>query len=268
MKKKYNLYSLLWVLTIIPLTVVPSEIKSESTNNMVNDGCSYSATLVLYVDADADPGGRGRSWASAYEFLQDAIASAPDHIGVYNGTDFIQKVQIWVVEGTYYPDEGNRLRNDDRNASFTMSNNVELYGGFQNGDNSLSNQNWVDHPTTQSGNIQQDRLQNNDSYHVLKNNYTSNTSINSTAQISGFTITYGNANASKENLFGGGMYNVFTSPRVYLCIFKSNQAISGAAVYNYESNPTFLNCLFYNNEASTNYESTPLSTLSVTFTKL
>ena len=42
-----------------------------------------TAGTILYVDDDADPGGDGLSWDTAYRFLQDALATAskPDGMG-------------------------------------------------------------------------------------------------------------------------------------------------------------------------------------------
>ena len=52
----------------------------------------------VFVDADADPGGNGLSWPTAFEYLQDALELASDP---ENQVD-----QIWVAEGTYFPDDG------------------------------------------------------------------------------------------------------------------------------------------------------------------
>ena len=45
----------------------------------------------IFVDADAGPGGNGKSWQTAFDDLQDALAAAQ------GGDD------IWVAEGTYTP---------------------------------------------------------------------------------------------------------------------------------------------------------------------
>lgn len=36
-------------------------------------GLSATAQEICYVDDDAVPGGDGRSWATAYQFLQDPL---------------------------------------------------------------------------------------------------------------------------------------------------------------------------------------------------
>jgi len=67
-------------------------------------GCTIAAGDVIYVDADASPGGDGTSWEDAYKYLQDALAVA-------GGDD-----QIWVAEGTYKPDQGGRETPGDLDA--------------------------------------------------------------------------------------------------------------------------------------------------------
>ena len=54
------------------------------------------AQTVVYVDDDAPLGGDGKSWETAYKYLQDALIGAP------GGTE------IRVAQGTYTPnqDEG------------------------------------------------------------------------------------------------------------------------------------------------------------------
>src|SRR5690606_2180019 len=75
-------------------------------------------STVIYVDADASPGGDGSSWAAAYTSLQDALAV------VEEGDE------IWVAVGVYYPDEGSDQTDNARLSTFTIPSGVALYGGF------------------------------------------------------------------------------------------------------------------------------------------
>ena len=43
--------------------------------------------------------------------------------------------------GTYYPDEGEGQNNNDREASFTMKNDLALYGGFNGTETSVGQRN-------------------------------------------------------------------------------------------------------------------------------
>ena len=72
---------------------------------------SLYAQTILHVDADstsATPD--GTSWTDAFTSLQDALASA-------SSVD-----QIWVAEGTYYPDEGMGQIDNDRTSTFQLLN--------------------------------------------------------------------------------------------------------------------------------------------------
>ena len=84
---------------------------------------------ILHVDGDTEsPTGDGMLWSTAFKYLQDALTDAPNHLP---GT-----VQIWVAA----TDPGNPYRPDrsaadpdgtrDRQATFRLAADVELYGGF------------------------------------------------------------------------------------------------------------------------------------------
>jgi hypothetical protein len=66
--------------------------------------------------------------------------------------------------------------------------------------------------------------------------------------IEGFTITGGNASGPPPDDWGGGMYNVNSSPTVNNCIFTGNAAtLGGAGMCNVNSSPVMTNCLFNGN---------------------
>ncbi|MCX7013974.1 MAG: hypothetical protein NTW86_15715, partial [Candidatus Sumerlaeota bacterium] len=74
---------------------------------------SEAGAGVLYVRADAAPGGDGSSWERACNRLQDALERAKA------GDD------VWVAAGTYYPTD-----TGDHEASFALKQGVAVYGGF------------------------------------------------------------------------------------------------------------------------------------------
>jgi len=73
----------------------------------------------IKVDADAPgPVHDGASWATAYNYLQEALAAAS------SGDE------ICVAQGAYKPDQGVGQTPGDRTATFQLKNGVALYGGF------------------------------------------------------------------------------------------------------------------------------------------
>ncbi len=80
-------------------------------------GATAVAQSILRVDDDADVGGDGYSWSSAFPDLQDALDQARANS---------QIEEIWVAGGTYYPDRGTGYRD----ATFALVSNVGVYGGF------------------------------------------------------------------------------------------------------------------------------------------
>ena len=80
-----------------------------------------AAGAVIYVDKDAAPGGDGASWATAYKYLQDALATAG------------AGAELWLAEGVYYPDEGAAQTAGNPGQSFALTASaagLSLYGGF------------------------------------------------------------------------------------------------------------------------------------------
>ncbi|MEE9128429.1 MAG: right-handed parallel beta-helix repeat-containing protein [Phycisphaerales bacterium] len=84
-------------------------------------------SAIIYVDGTVGPCGDGVEWDTAYRYLQDALLDAD------SGDE------IWVARGTYYVDRdcGNPLGvcNDprdltEREATFQLKDDVDLYGGF------------------------------------------------------------------------------------------------------------------------------------------
>ncbi len=210
-------------------------------DNSINNGYPYLNHLYLYhVDEDATGDNSGTSWANAFNYLQDALSSATSDD------------EIWVAEGTYYPDEGNNQTDNLRTSTFCMKNGVGIYGGFAGTETSRSERNVSDNVTTLSGDLDQSGTQNdNDAYHVFY--HPSGTGLNSTAVLDGFTITGGNASGSDPHNNGGGMVNNACSPTVTNCTFSGNSATQHAGgLYNSNGSATSINSSTFSGNTAVN----------------
>lgn len=152
----------------------------------------------IYVDEDATSGADdGSSWTNAFLTLQSALAVA------VNGDE------IWVAEGTYYPDEGTGQTNGLRTSSFQLIQGVEIYGGFVGTETQLSERNKEPETnnTILSGDLNKDDDTGGDisenAYHIVTSDL-----VDNSAKLDGFSITSGNANGdggSSQNIGGGIM---------------------------------------------------------------
>jgi hypothetical protein len=114
-------------------------------NGLANESCCNGTTR-LYVKWNATGTNSGSSWENAIPRLQDALTKA----GGCN-----EVVEIWVAQGTYYPDEAINSTNNNRAASFIMKNGLAIYGGFTGTETQLSERNWQTNETILSGDIDQ-----------------------------------------------------------------------------------------------------------------
>ena len=137
----------------------------------------------IYVDsAQVNNPHTGFTWSTAFNKLEDALAIA------------MPLDTIWMAGGTYYPTEST-----DRNASFDISTNLIIYGGFAFGQ-SAPTQRTGTVQTRLSGDIGIKASQSDNSYHVINSN--SNFLI-----IDGITIEEGNANGAVSDGSGGAITN-------------------------------------------------------------
>ena len=190
-----------------------------------------SASAIIYVDADASPGGDGMSWGTAFQFLQDAleIARLSDH--------------IWVAEGTYYPPDG--LDNPPpnlRDVSFELVNGVALHGGFVGGESQLGQRDPENNITTLSGDIGTPSDNSDNSFHVVTAE-----NVGPRTELNGFTVRDG---AGSNN--AGGMLIQDANPQVVRCSFIGNSSGSaGGAIFMDGAQPPgtalVVNCCFFGN---------------------
>ncbi|NCS16715.1 MAG: cadherin [Microcystis aeruginosa G13-12] len=187
---------------------------------------------IIYVKSGST--GNGSAWNNAYGSLQSAITAAP------------AGDEIWVAAGTYKPTTGT-----DRTASFTLKNNVAIYGGFAGTETARNQRNIASNATILSGEIGASGIADN-AYHVVSATGTISTPLGNSSILDGFTITGGNANGTTGNQDdGGGMYVSGASPTLRNITFRDNNGTNGGALYNENgSNPVLTDVLFEYNTAT------------------
>jgi hypothetical protein len=130
--------------------------------------------LTTHFVNDDVVGGDGSSWASAFNDLQDALATA-------TAGD-----EIWVAAGTYKP-----TTDGNREISFNLESGVSLYGGFAGTETDLDERDWEVNSTVLSGDIGVPGSVVDNSYHVV---YASGITG---VTLDGLTITGGNQRLAK-----------------------------------------------------------------------
>jgi predicted outer membrane repeat protein len=187
----------------------------------------------------------GRSWATAFRNLQDALALGP--------------VEIWVAAGTYLP-------GDARTATFQLHRGQALYGGFLGCETQRGARDAATHRTVLDG---------NGVHHVVTGaddaildgftirggrGETRHESVAGTANAAAIHLTPETILAGSNTDAGAGMLNFQTAPVVRNCAFEANTAGKGGAVYNAgrSSNGAertanaalFVDCIFRDNSAT------------------
>lgn len=219
-------------------------------------GVAHAAPQVIYVDKDAPgPTQDGASWTTAYRTLQTAL----DVTNANGGMDY----EIWMAEGTYYPDEGGGHVDNSRSESFRIVyDNVQLYGGFAGSETARDQRDWTAHPVILNGDIDGDGTLTNDAYHVVVLDGVTNEDITAATVLDGFMITGGNGDgfSTPPDDRGGGVYcngsesGHLCSPTLSNMLISGNGAYFGGAIYNNgylgESSPTLKNVTVSGNLAA------------------
>jgi hypothetical protein len=187
----------------------------------------YSA--IIYVNVNATGTNNGSSWTNAYTDLQSALSSA-----------FIND-DIWVAAGTYKP-----TQTTSRTISFVMKNGVDILGGFNGTETSITERDIEANPTYLSGDIGAQGDNTDNTFKVVKiQNFTAPFTFDGFRVVSGYDAT----SSGK----GAGMY-VFNNPGISIniknTILYNNYAYdSGGGMLIDNSNTTFNNCEFLYNSS-------------------
>ncbi len=178
---------------------------------------------LLYVDADANDGGDGFSWDSAYNDLQEAIDTARTY-DCYTA--------IWVAEGNYPPVESTDVENY-KDYSFELLENVALFGHFGGIGTYEYNVSQRDFADANNETILEGQIGANDDDAV--EDIITAKDINGV--VDGFTI--------QNSYRGAGIYLSESDVDILNCKFKNNSNYGVEAFY--YSEPNIHNCLFMDN---------------------
>ncbi|TVR76398.1 MAG: HYR domain-containing protein, partial [Saprospirales bacterium] len=189
---------------------------------------------VVFVNQNAVGFNNGSNWFNAFTDLQDALSLDCENV-----------TEIWVAQGTYFPDRGTQ----SRDSSFVLRNGIRLIGGFIGTESEVSQRNWESNTTILSGDINQSDSLDGNSYSII-------TAIDTdlTAGIDGFLITMGNADGigadSSSSRSGAGLYVFQGSISVENCRFEDNHAaFSGGGIFHFHSESEISNTVFSGNKA-------------------
>ena len=164
---------------------------------------------IFYVDGGVGSSGDGKSWAGAFQTVQEAVAASVA-ISANNSAE------IWVKAGTYAV--------ASTSVPLPMSWQVQLYGGFAGTETSRGQRDWVHHVTTFTSAGNGVIVQDNGAYSRGCGN----------SLLDGFTISGATQNG----------YSISqSSPVIRHCVFDG--AASGVAVVQ-NASPTFQGCTFQN----------------------
>ena len=218
---------------------------------------AFTLTLNAVFVSQAGAGTQnGSTWANAYPAtqLQTAIDQAA------STTANCPTRMVWIAAGTYKPTVTTTYSTPTQRAvSFSMQNNVWIYGGFNGTETFLSQRPAINaaqpSSTTLSGQIGDATVDDN-SYHVVYNR-----DVDSTALLDGVVVSGGNTSPSNvDQSYGGGVFNDgsgaghFANPRFQFCWFTNNQAGLGGGMGNHgsagQASPRLTGCVFRTNTAS------------------
>ena len=210
------------------------------------------AGQIIYVDGDASRANNGTSWTDAYNYLQDALASA-----TYGD-------EVRVAQGMYTPDHGVGLTLGNRRATFSLKNGVAVRGGFAGfGEPDPNSRDIERYKTILSGDLAGNDIDVIDPcdlrlFHLpptrIDNSYTLLTGRNTDQAtiLDGFTISAGcwAGETFPGTGIGAGMHNSASSPTLLDCTFTGNicSGYGSGGMHNInDSNPTLVSCTFEKN---------------------
>jgi cysteine-rich repeat protein/predicted outer membrane repeat protein len=188
---------------------------------------------VWRVDAEAT-GVTGAAWG-------DALGSLQETLGLAQSGD-----EIWLKAGTYYPDVGPGIADDDTAASFHLIEGTRILGGFSGIEEEADERDPAVHASILSGQIFSAMVNATQSVHVV-----SAGAVSASTLVDGVTVKDGNASGSGSEDRGGCLHVDRGSPTFRDVAFENCQGSYGGAVYLTQASATFDNVRFASNVAAT-----------------
>jgi hypothetical protein len=215
MKMKKFLFS-----ASLTATITTSSLAQQTT--VFVNGNSSNTT----APSGSNPASTWTGSTGALKYLQDGLTRADQILAGVSPPAF---VQVWVRGNTtdpYRPDLGTGFTSGVQSETFTLRENVEVYGGFAGTEANTSAgfalRNIIANVTILSG----DLGSSNYSYHVV-----SGEEVDDTARLDGFRITGGRALGEGDAAHGGGVWLKNTSASIIRCTIVGNQATDGGGAY-------------------------------------
>lgn len=210
------------------------------------------ANGIVYVKKGAT--GNGSSWSNATGELADALKAAKEATA---GT----VKQIWVAGGTYYPlYAADFASTDNRDKSFVLVKDVQIYGGFAGWEAALADRRLTlsVNKTILSGDLGTADDYSDNCYHVMIAAGGVGTAlVDGITLMKGSTTTGSSSNVLTVNgqgiprITGGGIMMYGAAPAINNTTICSNKAIAGAGLYiGFGSSPVITNCIISGNYAN------------------
>ncbi len=198
---------------------------------------------VIYVSESGGADGKdGTSWNNAYaaDNLQTAVNAS--------AASSDQGVMVWVRRGNYA-----------RTGTLTLTKGAKVYGGFNGNETDIASRDVAAMMKNPLSSADATILSGDGSEISIVTGGIEAASTDTF--LDGFTITGGKgssvSNQYISGVFGGGMYNTHSSPKIENCTFIDNTAKFGGGMCNIRSDvstsirtsPTVINCVFDGNMA-------------------
>ncbi|KQS32899.1 choice-of-anchor Q domain-containing protein [Dyadobacter sp. Leaf189] len=197
---------------------------------------SAAVPPIVYVNSNAGGDNSGTSWENPFWDLAQALKYAHDNSGVE---------QIWVANGTYYPDYDSNYEfqydEDAVNRTFLLPPDIKIYGGFRGNEQSPAERELNIAEGNQVADFESDEEivtvldGRNTSYHVVTYAGEAGDAI-----LDGFIIRGGNANGESSASIngrsiprnvGGGIVAIYSSPSLRNLLITGNYATDGSGIY-------------------------------------